>query len=255
MSMLKVYSKQLLNCTTEEQGKEAIFGLMGLYTQLLGIPMPEMYQPTLEAAHCLIDFNRTIKFIHGLHKAIEDKQKEHPGETINIFEAGCGPYATLMTCFTTIYTSDQVKFFLTDINADALDKVNDLYSKLGITNYLIDTIHTDCSAYIIPESDRFHIFISETLDAGMEDQPQFPIMINLLPQMKEGSVFIPEEVNLTLNNQTLVTRVKVYKDEVIEPETSIVTRNLLYKDTVHYNQENTLPRENPILKDYFKYNF
>jgi len=238
MSQLHTYSKQLLTCTTEEQGKQAIFGLMGLYTQLLGIPMPEMYQPTLEAAHCLIDFNRTIKFIQGLHRAIEDKRREYPDQTINIFEAGCGPYATLVTCFTTIYSSEQVKFFLTDINSDALDKVNELYTKLGITDYLIDTIHADCTTYQLPDI-KFHIFISETLDAGMEDQPQIPIMINILPQIGADVIFIPQNIVLTVSDDgILTTRIKVYGDIIIEPETSIVTRNLVYTDTIHYKQLN-----------------
>lgn len=235
MSQLHIYSKELLTCTTEEQGKEAIFGLMGLYTQLIGIPMPEMYQPTLEAAHCLIDFNRTIKFIQGLHQAIKDMGVKYPGETIHIFEAGCGPYATLMTCFTTIYTSDQVKFFLTDINADALDKVNLLYSKLDISDYLIDTIHADCTTYQLPDM-KFHIFVSETLDAGMEDQPQIPIMNNLLPQMDSDSVFIPQSIYLNVQpDGVLTTRIQVYKDIIIEPNTSIVTRNKIFKETVHYS--------------------
>lgn len=235
---LYTYSKQLLNSTDKKQCKEAIFGLMSLYTQHIGIPMPEMQQSTLEAAHCLIDFNRTIKFIHGLHAAIQDMQELYPNQTINIFEAGCGPYATLMTCFTTIYSSDQVKFFLTDINPDALEKVNLLYNKLDITDYLIDTVHADCTTYQIPDM-KFHIFISETLDASMENEPQIPIMNNLLPQMGIDTVFIPQGIKLTVQpDGILTTRIKVYKDIVIEPETSVVTRNKIYKDTVHFTNTN-----------------
>ncbi len=235
MSQLHTYSKQLLTCTTEEQGKEAIFGLMGLYTQCIGIPMPELPQLSLESAHCLIDFNRTVKFIHGLHKAIEDTRKKYPEQTVNIFEAGCGCYATLMTCFTSIYSSGEVKFFLTDINQDALDKVNLLYGKLGITNYLLDTVHADCTTYRIPANIKFHIFVSETLDAGMENEPQIPIMNNLLPQMDKDAIFIPQAIEMYIKSDgILTTRVNVYKDEIIEPETSVVTRNKVFKETIHH---------------------
>jgi len=152
----------------------------------------------MEAAHCLLDTRRTVVFLRGIHKALLQLKKEFPGRKINILYAGCGPYATLLTPFTSLFSSEELAFYMLDISQVSLDSVERLYTALGLNDYIEDVICTDATTYMFPEDITMHLVISETMQRALAKEPQVPIMLRLIPQMADNTIFIPEEITVSL---------------------------------------------------------
>jgi predicted RNA methylase len=151
-----------------------------------------------KAAHCVLDLMRTVVFLRGIKKAILQLQTDFPGQRLNILYAGTGPFATLLTPFTTQFTSQQLAFYLMDINADSLDCVRKVYRSFGIEDFIAEVICTDATTYRLPAGTTMHMIISETMMHALVREPQVAIMLNLIPQMEEKTIFIPEEINVNL---------------------------------------------------------
>jgi len=148
----------------------------------------------IEAAHCLLQTRRTVVFLRGIYDAIGQLKKYFPGEKINILYAGCGPYATLLTPFTSIFGPEEMGFYMLDISAVSLDSVRRLYAALGADDFIKDIICADAATYTLAAGERVHMVISETMQYALDKEPQVAIMMNLIPQMSENTVFIPEEI-------------------------------------------------------------
>ncbi|WP_103865052.1 hypothetical protein [Aquimarina sp. I32.4] len=67
------------------------------------------------AAQCLLDYKRTTRFLKAIVYAIRDKQKVYPNELINVFYAGCGPYAPFVTLVAYFFDPREVQFSLLEI--------------------------------------------------------------------------------------------------------------------------------------------
>lgn len=147
------------------------------------------------AAHCLLEFKRTAIFLRGVKKAIDAKIRER-SSTVNILYAGCGPYATLVTPLLSFYSSKQVNITLLDINQVSLLAVEKLYKSLGLYSYVADIVLSDASVYKVDRS--YDIVISETMQAGLKKEPQVAIMQNLIPQCSADTIFIPEQITISV---------------------------------------------------------
>lgn len=150
------------------------------------------------AAQCLLDYKRTIKFVQAIVTVIQEKQKEYPREIINIFYAGCGPYAPFLTLVAPLFKSDQIQFSLLEINKNSLESAKKLIKSLELSNYVQETYLADAVNFKVPNPDRFHILISETLDALLYRECYVPILFNMLPQFNTNIILIPENVCLNL---------------------------------------------------------
>ena len=151
---------------------------------------------TIKAAHCLMEIDRTRKFLRGIYQAVSQFLVERPNQTVNILYAGCGPYATLLTPLTTLFTSRQVRFTMLDVNAESLDAARLLYSELGMLDYVEDFVCTDATRYQIPEDVNFDMVISETMLNALRKEPQLAIMNNLIPQLNPQAIFIPQNITV-----------------------------------------------------------
>jgi len=151
----------------------------------------------IKAAFCLLEIQRTAVFIRGINKAIAQLQATFPGERIHILYAGCGPYATLLTPFTTRFTANEIAFHLLDVNEVSLKAAKKLYKGLGIEDYVAEWICADATTYKLPENQTIHMVISETMLNALRKEPQVDIMLNLIPQMHEKAFFIPEKITVT----------------------------------------------------------
>lgn len=156
----------------------------------------------VKAAYCLLEFERTRRFLRGIYKAIKQQIAINPGHKIQILYAGCGPYATLLTPLTSVFTSEEVGFTLLDINSHSLEAAMQLYNVLDLMAYINDFVQADATAYQTnPDTD---IIISETMLNGLIKEPQVAIMNNLIPQLSPTGIFIPEAItiNAALLNAT-----------------------------------------------------
>lgn len=149
----------------------------------------------IKAAHCLLEIVRTRKFLRGINKAILQLTARNPTKKINILYAGCGPYATLLTPFTSLFTSDQLSFTLMDINRLSLEAAEELYKKLGLLPFVKSFILADATTFKF-NSEEVDLIISETMLNALRKEPQLSIMANLMPQLRTEAIFIPEEISV-----------------------------------------------------------
>jgi len=146
------------------------------------------------AAACLIDYRRTTKLLKGMVSLIRTKQQEHPNETINIFYAGCGPYAPFITMVAPLFTSEEVQFTLLEINAASIKMAEKLITELQLTDYVTEYHTADAVTFQIPDAKKYHILFSETLDALLYRESYMPILWNMLPQLSKNCAVIPNNV-------------------------------------------------------------
>lgn len=167
----------------------------------------------IKAAFCLVEIQRTAVFIRGINKAIAHLQATFPGQRIHILYAGCGPYATLLTPFTSRFTPNELAFHLLDVNEISLTAAKKLYKGLELEDYVAEWICADATTYQLPKDETIHMVISETMLNALRKEPQVDIMLNLIPQMHNEALFIPEIITVTA--QLLDNRKEM--DRGIEP--------------------------------------
>ncbi len=145
------------------------------------------------AAHCLLEMKRTAIFLRGIKKAIDYKLRKVTG-VIHILYAGSGPYATLITPLLTLYDVGEIKITLLDINQTSLIAVERILKELNLDKFIDKYVLADATNYKTRRN--YDIVISETMQSCLQNEPQVPIMQNLIPQMKEDTIFIPQRINI-----------------------------------------------------------
>ncbi len=152
------------------------------------------------AADCIYDYVRTSRFITGLVNAIRDMKKRYPKEKIRILDAGCGPWALLSVAAATQFTPEEVRFSLIDIHPESIECGSSIIKNLGIGEYfdkLIcgNAVNMDLKEHFI---EKPHIVVSEVMNAGLFEEPQFAVTRNLAPQVSDAGLFLPEQVTLEM---------------------------------------------------------
>lgn len=150
------------------------------------------------AALCLLDYKRTVKFLRAIVTVIVEKQKKQPGEIINVFYAGCGPYATLFTLVAPFFRPEEVQFSLLEINKNSVASAKKVIDSLNLSDYVKEIYTADATTFNVPNAVSFDILISETLDALLYRECYVPILFNLLHQFNKDIVLIPENVLINL---------------------------------------------------------
>ncbi|SIO02625.1 SAM-dependent methyltransferase [Algoriphagus halophilus] len=153
------------------------------------------------AAQCLLDYRRTVKFVKAILQAIKERQALHPEEAIQVFYAGCGPYAPFLTLIAPLFSSDEIQFTLLEINENSLNSANKLIQSLGLSDFLKTAFLEDAVTVQVPDPGHYHILISETLDALLYRECYVPILNNLLPQFDSEVILIPENVTIHLSSR------------------------------------------------------
>jgi len=184
------YMKQAVDDLYEIFKEIAKIDINGLNSGEIILPSGKAISPSA-AAHCLLEMKRTAVFLRGIKKAIDGKINEGR-KNINILYAGCGPYATLVTPLLTLYRPGTIRVALLDINNASLNAVKKLITSLGLKDFISDYILADASVYKVNKD--YDIVISETMQACLQNEPQVAIMKNLIPQMSENAVFIPQQI-------------------------------------------------------------
>lgn len=145
------------------------------------------------AAHCLLEMKRTAVFLRGIKKAIDSKVKGCD-KFVRILYAGCGPYATLITPLLHFYNKNNVRVTLLDINSESLKASEKLLKELELDEYAECFVLADATVYKVDQ--QYDIVISETMQAGLKNEPQVAVMQNLIPQCNADTIFIPEQITI-----------------------------------------------------------
>lgn len=150
--------------------------------------------PINQAVACFFDYSRTIRLVQGIVQKIKSWLKENPQKVLHIFYAGCGPYAPLFCLTAPLFPSSLVKYSILEINKDALSAAKILIQKLSLDDYVVDYYLEDAVTFNIPNAKQYDILISETLNKALYNECFVPILLNLLPQLSNDIVVIPEDV-------------------------------------------------------------
>ncbi len=148
------------------------------------------------AAQCLLDYQRTLKFLRSMVKTINTKKKQHSNIPIQIFYAGCGPYAPFISLIAPLYSSDEIQFSLLEVNKASMDAAKRLITALFLNDFVNHYYITDAVTFKVPDPKQYHILFSETLDALLYRESYVPILKNLLPQFHSDITLLPNNVIL-----------------------------------------------------------
>lgn len=148
-----------------------------------------------KAAHCLLEPERTRKFLKGIYDAILDLKQLFPNERIHILYAGTGPYSTLILPLLPFFKPEDIGVYMMDINPISLKALHHLYHQNKLGAYVIEWLETDASKFNLGER-NIHLVISETMQNALKREPQVAIMRNLIPQLPAGRIFIPQQITV-----------------------------------------------------------
>lgn len=148
------------------------------------------------AAHCVVDYARSVAFIRGVSAAIDTLKLRFPGSSLEILYAGCGPFATLLLPVLGKFLPGELKLYLLDVHQRSLDSVQRLLTEFGFCAHSVQLIKADASTYLHPG--KLHLVIAETMQKSLEQEPQFAVTANLAPQLCPKGVFIPQHIEVSM---------------------------------------------------------
>jgi len=185
------------------------FGLFFCISQDLYVTLAEHYALSKEdsktkagvvlnpsdAGQCLTELKRTEAFVRGLDEAVSLKKSQGRGP-VRIFYAGCGPFATLVLPLTYRYKPEELQFTLLDFHDQSLRSATDLLKLLGKEDYCSEAVLGDAVTYTFPEEADYHICLTETLQRALTQECHVPIVQNLLGQLPEDVLLVPQEIRV-----------------------------------------------------------
>jgi hypothetical protein len=148
------------------------------------------------AARCIREIFRTQRFSRGLYAAISDALNQHK-KTVHVLYAGTGPFATLALPVMMMFKPEDVQFTFLEINTRSIDMLKQVIDSLDLHAYVKDIHQCDASVWDV-SSTGIDIVISETMNKALKVEPQVAIMLNLASQLPKETVFLPEEIKVSL---------------------------------------------------------
>ncbi len=163
----------------------------------------------IQAAMCSDDAQRTITFMRGLFQAVSDLlDAEGLQPPVRVLYAGSGPFASLALPLMALLSPEQVRFTILDLHEESLACVRTLVDRLGFADHVEAIELADACTFRIGENtaDDPDIVLSETMNVGLEAEPQVMIARNLMAQAPQA-VMIPQAVAV---NAKLIDQAKEF---------------------------------------------
>jgi len=151
---------------------------------------------SLWAAMCVREIFRTQRFSRGLYTAVSDALNQHK-KPVHVLYAGTGPFATLALPVMMMFKPEDVQFTFLEINPDSIDILKQVIDSLDLHSYVKNIYQCDASVWEV-DSTGVDIVISETMYKALKAEPQVAIMLNLASQLPQETVFLPEEIKVSL---------------------------------------------------------
>lgn len=150
------------------------------------------------AALCIDDLMRTKRFVKGLYLAVQTLLDQRQKRPVEILYAGTGPFATLALPLTALFSPHEMRITALEINPASCTHLAQLIDKLNLQDYFRSIENVDATAYTVANEQTIDILLSETMQRGLEKEPQVAIIHHLLPQLQEEVILIPQTIQLHL---------------------------------------------------------
>jgi len=151
----------------------------------------------LDAARCLLDIGRTKKFVDGLRTVVAERLRLTPGRPVHVLYAGCGPFATLALPLTTVFRPDELQLTLVDISDVSIRSAQRVVEALGLGSYVRAFHREDATTWRVPLEADINVVLVETMQRALTREPQVAIAWNLLAQLPDDVVLVPESILLS----------------------------------------------------------
>lgn len=150
------------------------------------------------AAACLLDFARTATFLRGTEAALHAALARFPQRPIEMLYAGCGPFAPFALMLATRFNPAQVRVTLLDVNPRSLECARGLFETFRLADVVREYVCADATTYVWPRDLALHVVLTETMQRALQEEPQVAVSLNLVPQLCEGGILVPERVAVDL---------------------------------------------------------
>lgn len=144
----------------------------------------------LDAARCILDTPRTLRFLRGIDRAIAKLRDHFPGEEIRILYAGCGPFAALAQPF---LGQPDLRWTCVDTHPIAVETLDRLVRRRGKDTASLELVCADAATLV---GRRFHLVIAEVMQRALSKEPQLGLTVRLAPGLEPGGVWIPQSILL-----------------------------------------------------------
>ena len=149
------------------------------------------------AARCVREIFRTQRFSRGLRTAVSDALKQNRNRPVQVLYAGTGPFATLALPVMMMFKPEEVQFTFLEINPESIGILKHVIDSFGLHAYVKEIYQCDAAVWEVPSA-GIDIVISETMYKSLSAEPQVAIMLNLASQLPKDTVFLPEEIKVSL---------------------------------------------------------
>lgn len=147
------------------------------------------------ALACINEEGRTMPFFYGIANAIKDleMQKNEAGDSnpLEIIDAGTGPLPIFAMLAAVV--SDNARITAIEINEASYKFAKKVIERFGLQDR-IKIIFTDATKYT--HDCEVDLLISETMYAGLINEPLVQILDNFLAQLSDIAAIIPQSVTV-----------------------------------------------------------
>lgn len=137
------------------------------------------------ALACMNEEDRTMKFFRGIAMAVSDLEREHEGPIV-VVDAGTGPLPIFAILVAVL--SKTANITAIEINPASYRFASEVLQRFGLSER-IKLVLADATRY--QHDQPVDLLISETMYAGLIEEPLLQILANFNSQMAKGGVIIP----------------------------------------------------------------
>ena len=231
---LKDITKLLIDSKTEQEEIKAVNLLSNFYAKILEVILFKDFNATgtevngglalspKHAKDCLEDYVRTARFIKGSYKAIQKAIQIFKNKKIEIVYAGTGPLGTLLVPLLPLFSSDDITITFIDIHESSILSLKQIINHLGYKAYIKQYLVEDATIFKFKEGTHIHVAITETMDKGLTKEPQVSITQNLVSQLSDKGILVPEDIEIS-SRKSFHAKEKAFKSntnyiDYINPE-------------------------------------
>lgn len=149
----------------------------------------------LEAARCLLDFQRSVVLLRAVDSAIQERLQQ--ADTACLLYAGCGPFASLVLPLLVRYPAERLRVCLVDVHADSLASAEALCAAAGVADRLLPSLCGDAATLRLPPGLMVDVLVAELMQRALAREPQLAVLANLLPQCAPNVALVPARIRIS----------------------------------------------------------